>query len=184
MYIENLRIRNFRCFREVLLHLRYPGEGGRKDSLKCQNVNLLQGDNGAGKTSILKALALAILAPVIRESGFRPFFLVRRGKQTYRAIVDAGAILHGQDFTPASNRPSLQTRLHAEIHLRGDYESVLSKGMSGPSLAEDSSRHSSSEFDKQRTQRYRRVAGLFESQVARAPCYLASGDESEEQGAL
>ncbi len=122
--------------------------------------------------------------------------------------MDAGAILHGQDFTPASNRPSLQTRLHAEIHLRGDHESVLSKGMSGPSLAasdglfledspavfltrygatrrvEDSSRHSSSEFDKQRTQRYRRVAGLFESQVARAPCYLASGDESEEQGAL
>jgi predicted ATP-binding protein involved in virulence len=191
VYIENLRISNFRCFRDVALHLRHPDE--RKAALKCRNINLLLGDNGAGKSSVLKALALAILGPAIRESGFRPFFLVRRAEQIHKAKIDADAILHGQDFTPKSNRPPLHTRLRAEIYVRGDYESVSSKEMSGRALGareglylenspaffltgygatrrvEDSGRYSPSEVERQRTLRYQRVAGLFESQVSLVP---------------
>jgi hypothetical protein len=42
------------------------------------NVNVLLGNNGAGKTSILRAVALGALAPVLQASGFRPVGYVRR----------------------------------------------------------------------------------------------------------
>ena len=202
MYIDNIRIRNLRCFREVRLNLRHPSEDKEKyPDLKFRNVNLLIGDNGSGKTSIMRALALAVLAPVIRESGFRPFYLVRRDRsnKVNRAIVDAEAVLHQQDFSVKPARSKLQqgefrTKFHAEILRRGDYESVLSKQMSGRALqaqqnlfienapaffvagygatrrVEDiSGAYSTREAHKQRTARYQRVAGLFESQVSLAP---------------
>jgi predicted ATPase len=197
MYIENVRIKNLRCFRESSLQLRHPSEDPKKHpDLRFRNVNLLLGDNGSGKTSVMRSLALAVLAPVIRESGFRPFYLVRR--TATRATVDATAILHSQDFSSkgsaGSKKSLLRTRLNAEIQRRGDYESVLFKPFSGRALAasrnlyrentpaffvvgygatrrveENVGAYSAREASKQRTARYQRVAGLFETQVNLIP---------------
>lgn len=197
MYIESVRIRNLRCFRDTSLTLRHPSEDPKKyPDLRFRNVNLLLGDNGSGKTSVMRALALAILAPVIRESGFRPFYLVRRSAS--RAIVNATAVLHNQDISlkpsTAAQNGSWRTMLHAEIRRKGDYESVLARPLSGRGTSaarnlfrentpaffvvgygatrrveESIGVYSSREAHKQRTARYQRVAGLFESQINLVP---------------
>ena len=81
MYIEKLSITNFRCFEKAELELNYPGRRATKarpvpEHLK--NVNLFLGSNGSGKSSVFKALALGVLAPVINSSGFQSDYLVRR----------------------------------------------------------------------------------------------------------
>jgi hypothetical protein len=88
-YLRELQIRNLRCFSTVDIAFRYPGDGG---DAKIQNVNLLLGDNGSGKSTILKAAAMAALGPVLEGSGFVPFRLVRQDHQ--RASV-VGALAFG-----------------------------------------------------------------------------------------
>ncbi len=191
VYISKVEISNFRCFKKGYLILRHPEEHAANGSdIRYPNVNLLLGDNGSGKSSILKALALAIVGPVIRDSGYRPYFLVNR-RSLHRATVDAVALLHPQDFGLSSKSAFLVTqrrsRLHAEVIRRGDYESVVSKMPAGASelYLEDSpaffvagygatrrvdepGQFSSSEIRKSRSGRYQRIAGLFEPQVSLA----------------
>ena len=71
MYIRSLRISNLRSFRSAELTFQYPG---RDDgSRTVPNVNLLLGNNGAGKSSILRAIALAAIGRVMSSSGFDRF---------------------------------------------------------------------------------------------------------------
>lgn len=196
MYIRHLRIRQLRCFADANLSLRYPTEIRREtDDPSYPNVNLLLGDNGAGKTTILKAIALAVLAPVIGGSGFRSFYLVRRNTNTRRALIESNVILHGQDVRPSSKswkslrRP--RVRFNASIYRREDYETVLFSERSfgretlyrdrSPAFflsaygtsrrVEDSIGRNNSEDRKSRTQRYARVAGLFEAQASLVPLF-------------
>lgn len=196
VYIETIKVTNFRCFKETMLKLRHPSESAdAKDDPKLhyRNVNLLIGDNGAGKTSILKALALAVLGPVIGNSGYRPYYLVRRGARTSAAIVEAEALLHAQDVSRPRSKadtPITKTRFHARVLKRGDYESVLAKppaGRGGQNIflenspaffmvgygatrrVDDPNTFSSTEMTKSRSVRYQRVAGLFEQQIALVP---------------
>lgn len=191
MYITNVEIRNFRCYKSATLELRYPGEA-RADNKTTDlpNVNVLLGDNGSGKSSILKALALAVTGPIIRDSGFRPYFLVNRGNKDNKATVDANAILHDQDVLSGSKAPTIieASHLHAEVFRRGDYESIISaepKGRASKNIylerspaffiagygatrrVDDSGLAGSYEpNNKARSERYQRVAGLFEPQIA------------------
>lgn len=76
MYVEKLTMKDFRCFEQAEVTFVYPGkEGLPADALN--NVTLLIGINGTGKTSVLKAVALAQLSPIIGSSGFFPRHLVR-----------------------------------------------------------------------------------------------------------
>ena len=43
------------------------------------NVNLILGGNGMGKTTLLKAIALSVLTPIIRDCGYVSHRLVREG---------------------------------------------------------------------------------------------------------
>ena len=70
MYIQQLSIRNLRSIAKAELRFDMPAKA-------AGNVTLLLGGNGAGKTSILRAVALACLAPALAESGFLPYRLVR-----------------------------------------------------------------------------------------------------------
>jgi predicted ATP-binding protein involved in virulence len=81
MYVTSLEIENLRCFEKAELSLLYPGMKGLPKGV-LDNVNLLVGVNGAGKTTILKAVALVVLTPVLESSGFVPYYLVRRPKGT------------------------------------------------------------------------------------------------------
>lgn len=105
MYVRSLRITNLRCFREAELTLQYPGRE-QESPPALPNVNLLLGDNGSGKTTVFKAIALAVLAPVMEGSGYVPYQLVRREAAGYlvaSAEIKPDLVLHGQD----SGFPSL-----------------------------------------------------------------------------
>jgi hypothetical protein len=80
VYVHSLDIRNFRCFEEAHLELNYPGrapEAGRATP-RLENVNLLVGGNGAGKSSVFQALVVGVLGRTLSSSGFQAEYLVRR----------------------------------------------------------------------------------------------------------
>lgn len=80
MYVQNILVQELRCLARTELQLCYPGRPDG-NALELPNVNLLVGTNGGGKSTVLKALALAVLAPVIEESGAVPYHLKRRGSR-------------------------------------------------------------------------------------------------------
>lgn len=105
MYVRDLTLENFRSFEHARIELNVPGR--ELGEGRFPNVTLLLGDNGAGKTSVLRAIALAALSPVITSgSGYVPYSLVRRvsGREPAVARVQATLELHEQDslFSPGS----------------------------------------------------------------------------------
>lgn len=102
MYLRRLKLNNLRCFAKAELAFQYPGRvPGPKDPPlpRLPNVNLLLGINGTGKSTVLKGAALALISPVLADSGFRPYSLVRR---TWKGNSVAGA---------------LKTRVEAQVQL-------------------------------------------------------------------
>jgi hypothetical protein len=198
LYVKSIKIRNLRCFEDAELHLQYPGRE-QQNPPELPNINLLLGGNGAGKTSILKAIALATLSPVMPQSGLVPYRLVRRrGKGvelTRRAEISAEVLLHAQD-TGAKHTQSVQTE-HMEIVVTrsGEYYESLSArkpivapddefwgrmyddkssaflvvGYGASRRVEESENIDLNARRKARLLRYERVAGLFESYVSLIP---------------
>src|SRR6266446_1286170 len=90
MYITQLDLESVRTFTSAQLrfvHLdadfRSPlAEKGPKDKRlprpRLTNVNLLLGDNGSGKSTVLRTIALAAMGPAARSSGLRDPGLIRR----------------------------------------------------------------------------------------------------------
>jgi len=95
MYVEKLTMKDFRCFEQAEVSFVYPGKEGLPEEA-LNNVILLMGENGAGKTSVLKGVALAMLSPIIFSMGYAPYSLVRRTPGSSRkrnsAIKVAGPI--------------------------------------------------------------------------------------------
>jgi predicted ATPase len=88
MYVESVSLTDFRCFEKAETTFVYPEiKGLPKDALK--NVTLLIGINGAGKTSLLKAVALGLLGPVIGQSGYTPRHLMRRPRLNDSVVKEA-----------------------------------------------------------------------------------------------
>lgn len=79
------------------------------------NVNLILGNNGFGKTTLLKGIALAALGPAVGDAGLFPYRLVRREKSAAKspdsASIDARFIAHPQDRSP---HPVLESRLEVQ----------------------------------------------------------------------
>ena len=76
MHITHLQIENLRSFAKAEVDLNLPG---KKTAMALPNVNVFLGSNGLGKTSVLRAAALATLGPLLSGgSGFVPDGLVRR----------------------------------------------------------------------------------------------------------
>lgn len=81
MYIDRIKLENFRTFRKAEIEFVHPDRNFKQLKLpvpKLKNVNLLLGNNGLGKTTLLKAIALAALGPAVRSSGIYANRLVRR----------------------------------------------------------------------------------------------------------
>ncbi|QQR88017.1 MAG: AAA family ATPase [Flavobacteriales bacterium] len=106
MYIKHLRIRNLRTFRDTELSFVHPGADWKQMGLpkpRQQNVNLLLGDNGSGKSSVLKAVALSALGPFVTEARLSTYRLVRRSSgrpskhSPKEARVEGTFRLHEQD---------------------------------------------------------------------------------------
>lgn len=87
MYIERISISNLRVFAATSATFTYPGRivpaGERR--LEYPNLNLILGNNGAGKSSLLKAIGLTVLGPLAGK--FSPYMLVRRN-----AIARTGTV--------------------------------------------------------------------------------------------
>ena len=83
MYIKRIEFSNLRCFKTGEMELVYPGSQAASDSFTLENVNVILGVNGSGKTTALKAIALTLLAQVDVQTGFRPYSLVRRDTGGY-----------------------------------------------------------------------------------------------------
>jgi hypothetical protein len=191
MYVRSLSIQNLRSFESVEISLRYPGEpppstGGSVPRL--DNVTLLLGSNGSGKTSVLRAVALSTLSPVLASgSGYVPYALVRRvqGYKPARGHVRAQVILHEEDgfarereyelgpilsatkgFTDrfsAIDDPPWIDRLYEE-----DSPSFFVVGYGATRRVEPGPQGLEGR-SKERVLRYRRVAGLFEEHVTLMP---------------
>lgn len=83
-----------RCFRDAGIDFHHPG---RDDSSStAPNVKLVLVDNGAGKITILRAIALAVLSPVIVSLGFVPYRLVH---QTPAQTPEAAEVNAGEERT-------------------------------------------------------------------------------------
>ena len=82
MYVRSVRARDFRCFERLEIELLTPGSDiSPRPFPISKNLNVLLGNNGAGKTSVLRAIALAALGSTVQASGYRPLGLVRRAAE-------------------------------------------------------------------------------------------------------
>jgi len=77
MYAKSIAIYGFKCFGKAEVEFRYPGRR-EETALEHPNINLILGDNGGGKSSVLRAIAIAALAPALIQGGFVAYRLVRR----------------------------------------------------------------------------------------------------------
>ena len=145
MYINSIKIKNLRCFEEAALTFQHP-DSFPDAPLRFPNINLLLGNNGAGKTTVLKAIALGAIVPVIQMSGFVPYRLVRRDESgsINESNIFTNILLHDQDNPedPLGNFSILGfdfRDIWLKIQRKGDYENIATvvsynkKGLLTPS---------------------------------------------------
>lgn len=120
MYIDFIRLENFRNFRESKITFVHRELSSPETSLPTPtlpNVNLLLGDNGLGKTSMLKAISLAALGPAIQDSGIYAYRLVRREPEPSEWSQPSGAIIEAR-FTPhEQDRAYGTTELRSQVRV-------------------------------------------------------------------
>ncbi|MGY3572932.1 AAA family ATPase [Bradyrhizobium sp. USDA 4504] len=192
MYAKKLSIYNFKCFGKAVLDLQYPG---RKQNprptppLEMPNVNLIVGDNGGGKSSVLRAVAIAALAPTLLESGFVPYRLVQR-PDAKDSLLKLVCQLDPFDLIDRRKTPEIELlaridrrdrgsldRLHLERTPSSPMEQLIYDDYShaffvvgyGATRRVEAGDYSQSSARKQRGLRYERVAGLFEDIVPLRP---------------
>ncbi|PTT76011.1 hypothetical protein DBR42_27705 [Pelomonas sp. HMWF004] len=177
MHLRSLEIQNLRVFKQATLA--FPPVD---TNVPYSNVHLFLGTNGSGKTSLLRAIVLAALGPILPSSGMRPFSLVRRmdrgrrgkcvigaafslGKQdgrspqvrsttTLQAMAGFNDKLLDAKFAPAAEKPLWDD----------DSPAYLVLGYGATRLPEPEGTFSAKR-DRSRMLRYQRIAGLFEEYV-------------------
>ena len=127
MYIDSIKISDFRTFRRSSIRFVHPDSPSRpnSDPPTLNNINLVIGGNGAGKTTLLKGVALAALGPAVADSGLYPYYLVRReaGRPAEEgALIEAVFIPNSQDRN--GQFPDDVSRVESRIRVdrRGDLE--------------------------------------------------------------
>lgn len=178
VYIKDLELSDFRAFHHADVKLPDPNKR-RSQVGDYPNVSVFLGDNGGGKSSVLRAVAIICLAPILSHSGFVPYRLVRR-PSAQQARIAASVSLE-----PSERGPRL---IHTVIHRppKGDQDRIEPPFNSSDLFDDDRSPafflvgygatrrvetgdYSESSSRKSRGPRYTRVASLFEDQVALVP---------------
>ena len=199
MYIESLTVKNLRCFREVKeMTFQFPGRVVHKDAPAppaLRNVNLLLGNNGTGKTTILKGIAMSLIAPVAQHAGLRPYNLVRRvyhggkGRRPENAEISAEVLLTTQDFGRGKRKRTKAESLFIQLSREGDNDYIddaTPRGRLWRPLDHDESpaflvlgygatrriapsKENITSRTKEAHLRYQRVRGLFEEDFSLVP---------------
>ncbi|MCX7049143.1 MAG: AAA family ATPase [Candidatus Sumerlaeota bacterium] len=140
MYINSIRIRNLRVFSSAQIDFIHSDMSdvefeniGFGKAPQFPNVNLLLGNNGYGKTTLLKAISLAALGPAAPDSGIRPYRLIRQAPicgngrikpvKPHSAVIEASFTVHEQDHAA----PHRELTSHIAIEPKGDIESIAWK---------------------------------------------------------
>ena len=124
MYIDHIEIENFRTFRKTRIDFCHADQNFKKLKMPCPavpNVNLLLANNGLGKTTLLRAIALAALGPAASLSGIYPYRLIRREHEGKGKIAPAAL---RADFTthPQDQAPVKTIESDVRVAARGDLE--------------------------------------------------------------
>jgi len=138
MYIERLYLYNVRTFAKATMEFIHPEQkfrakrnsvAGKSEELpkpRLPNVNLLLGDNGSGKSTVLQTIAMAALGPAFGDTKLSPQGLVRRGPSGQdrdnagnKASFYADLLLHEQDRAPGQ-----KLRAAFGLSRRGELESA------------------------------------------------------------
>lgn len=128
MYLDLISLRRFRNFRRSEIEFLHPDQDFQAlgfERPRYPNMNLLLGNNGRGKTTMLKAIALAALGPAVSDSGIYPYRLVRRepnaAEAAGHAVITATFTTHDQD-----REQTRRTKVHSEVLVapRGDLETL------------------------------------------------------------
>ncbi|MEZ4437178.1 MAG: AAA family ATPase [bacterium] len=130
MYIHTLKVTDFRSFASTgELALMHPARGGAASQgtrpAPLPNVTVIIGDNGSGKSSILKALCYGVFHEAAATLGLRSVRNVRRVKPRggdapnqappERAVITVGAVGdHAQGEAERFERTTHLTRLSAD----------------------------------------------------------------------
>lgn len=197
VYAKRLDIYGFKAFGKARLDLQHPRRSGA-NLPRLRNVNLILGDNGGGKSSVLRALAISMLAPVLLESGFIAYRMVRRGKPSERVYDSAFLKTIGQaddgEYQLRNDGKRTTTaieliarfearagrsldRLHLEATPASPIADLLFDDVSpaffvvgyGATRRVETGDYSPSSARRSRGLRYQRVAGLFEDHMALRP---------------
>jgi AAA domain, putative AbiEii toxin, Type IV TA system/AAA ATPase domain len=143
MYIDSIEIENFRTFRKTKIDFCHADQEfaslGMPTTPQLPNLNLLLANNGYGKTSLLKAIALAALGPAVGRSGIYPYRLIRREtgqSELKKAVLKATFKTHEQDHCALDRIKS-----HVEVIPEGDLELLEWPRAGDKSRRVDESRH-------------------------------------------
>jgi hypothetical protein len=146
MYIEHLTLLNVRTFVKSRIFFANAGRRYTKGKQKptqrlfprpaIPNVTLLLGDNGSGKSTVLRSIAQSALGPAFASAGLRDNGLVRRSgvskaakgvdRSKPTATVAAQFRLHEQDRAPGRVVDS-----RSDVQPRGDLEMAVFHDTSG-----------------------------------------------------
>lgn len=179
MWLSSLKIKNLRVFDSAEIDLS-KGPSDRD----LGNVTVFLGTNGSGKTSLLRAIALAALGGILPSSGMRPYSLVRRvGRETRKICAIEGKFLPSpQDGFRKPFVSSVELlnmggfndkfgqieypRALEETLWDDNSPACLVVGYGATRLVDSfGNGYSDASSRKSRSVRYQRVAGLFEEQV-------------------
>lgn len=131
MYIDSLVLTDFRSFKNVTVRFLHPDRRFEAAALRMPrprlpNLNLVLGNNGLGKTALLRALGLALLGPAAQHAGIFPYCLVRRepensaAENALRSTLRARFTLHAQDGARAGQNAGSKIL----VQRMGDLESL------------------------------------------------------------
>lgn len=134
MYIRAIELTDLRAFRKGRLEFLYPGRKLETDPFSDKarvnltdpqhdNMNIVLGVNGSGKSTVLDAIALALLSP-IPQNGFGPNALIRRSNRDVPvcAKVKLDLVLHPSDSAAGKVTESWIDHLECTVLRQGDYE--------------------------------------------------------------
>jgi predicted ATPase len=133
MYINSIELHNFRTFRSTKIQFLHPNLDFTEHRLPVptlKNINLLLGNNGQGKTTLLKAIALACLGPAVSRVGIYPYRLIRRAANA--APLNQPPILELTPGAPQTWVENLKARLsasftpHEQDHVPESFTSIES----------------------------------------------------------